>query len=62
MSDQEMIEKIEEILNSHCDKPSENIMRMGACLIEIGRALEGKTSGECKRIMNAMAILHGLRQ
>lgn len=60
MTTQEVIEKLCEVFNLQCEDPGEELIRCGRTLVQIGEILRGRPVDESRRIITAVAALHGL--
>jgi hypothetical protein len=57
MTNMDMIRKISEVLDKNCDEPSEEMIKMGKCLQQIGGILKGKSLSDARSIMEAVKAM-----
>ena len=57
MQQTEILKQINEILKDQCDDPALEIIKNGKCLMDIGKALKGKTQAEARSIMQAVEAM-----
>jgi len=60
MTSPEVLDKLAEVLKSECDDPGEELIRYGRALVKIGEIIRGRSVDETRRIITAVAALHGL--
>ena len=56
----EVVEKINEVLDDHCERPSAELRRLGEAMIKIADALEDQPILEARAIMQSVAALLGI--
>jgi hypothetical protein len=62
MNSLSVLEKVEQVLNEHCESPIQEMRAMGNALVQIADALEGKSVAECRAIIRAVQELSATRQ
>ena len=53
----EVVGKVNEALSENCDKPCEELRKLGQAMIAIADALEGQSIQEARTIMKSVAVL-----
>lgn len=51
----EIVEKVRQILKSHCEDPADQIIKEGETLVAIGKALKGLGLHEARAVMRAVS-------
>lgn len=62
MKSTEVIEKIFQALDDNCDKPSEEMVKLGKVFIEIGTALKGQSLSDSRAILEAVKSMNQIRK
>jgi len=57
MRSAEVIKQIQEVLNEHCDSPSDELIKLGKAMTGIGVALKGMSLSDAKATMEAVKHL-----
>ncbi len=57
MNKMDIVQKIQNILGTHCDDPAEQIIMEAEALLAIGKALKGLSLPEARAVMRAVAEL-----
>ena len=53
----EVMQKINQLLDSKCEEPAAEMIKLGEVMIEIGKALENQSPAEARAILKATAYL-----
>lgn len=54
----EVVKKCNEILLSHCDDPSDELIKIGKAIVAIGQALKGMSISDARETMEAVKHLN----
>jgi len=62
MKKADVVKDVLEILNSHCEIPSEELRKQGQALVEIADALEGQSNSDARAIMKSVESLMDIQE
>ena len=60
MTEQELFQRIMQIIGDDCTDPADDLIRTGHTLVKVGEVLRGRDRQACQRILNAAATMLGV--
>lgn len=62
MKKSDVVKDVLEILNTHCEVPSEELKKQGQALVDIANALEGQSNSDARAIMKSVESLMDIQE